>query len=43
MESLRAYIADTLSGFNADPLNCYVAAFRDSFEEFARMLHPAGY
>jgi hypothetical protein len=43
MESLRAYIADTLSGFKADPLNRYVAGFRDSFEEFARMLHPAGY
>ena len=43
MESLRAHIADALSGFNATPLNRYEAGFEDGFKEFARMLHPAGY
>jgi hypothetical protein len=43
MKSLRAYVADTLNGFNATSLNRYEAGFRQSFEEFANMLHPAGY
>jgi hypothetical protein len=43
MESLRAYIADTLSGFKTTPPNRYEAGFEDGFEEFANMLHPAGY
>jgi hypothetical protein len=43
MESLRVYIADTLSGFDATPLNRYEAGFEEGFKEFARMLHPAGY
>jgi len=43
MESLRAYIADTLSGFNAPALNRYETGFKEGFKEFANMLHPAGY
>jgi hypothetical protein len=43
MESLRVYVADTLSGFKGLTINRYEAGFRASFEEFANMLHPAGY
>jgi hypothetical protein len=43
MKSLRAYIADSLCGLNASPLNHYETGLKEAFKEFARKLHPAGY
>jgi hypothetical protein len=43
MKSLRAYVADSLCGLNAPPLNDYETGLREAFKEFANTLHPAGY
>jgi hypothetical protein len=43
MKSLRAYVADSLCGLNAPPLNDYETGLKEAFKEFARKLHPAGY
>jgi hypothetical protein len=43
MESLRAYVADSLCGLNASPLNHYETGLKEAFKEFARTLDPAGY
>jgi hypothetical protein len=43
IEAVRAYTADTISGFKTSPLTRYEAGLQQSFEEFGNMLHPAGY
>ena len=43
IEAVCKCTVDILKGFDRAPLTRYESGFRDGLEEFAKLLHPAGY